>query len=111
MLQSFAFCYHTQRLRLVWVEGAEADYLRLVPEDGALFRYKPKQLLHRWEAEAPALTDVTARDFLRERARALEAATKAIDVVALHTRLPADEAWAFTRIVGAAQLPNADPWT
>lgn len=111
MMQSFAFCYHTQQLRTVWVAGAEGgEYLRLVAADGPAFRYHPRQLLHRWEAEAPALNEADARDFLRRRIHDLERQARSLDLEALHARLPVNEERPLWRIAQDALPQDADPW-
>lgn len=111
MLQSFAFCYHTQQLRTVWVAGPEGgDYLRLVPADGPAFRYRPGQLLYRWQAEAPALDEAGARDFLRRRIHDLEQQARSLDLAALHARLPVNEERPLAEIAQAALPRDTDPW-
>jgi hypothetical protein len=111
MLHAFAFCYHTQQLRTVWVAGSEGgDSLRLVPAEGPEFRYRPRQLLHRWEAETQPLDDARARDLLRERIRALETQARGFDLAALHRKLPVGEELPLSRIVPAALPPDADAW-
>jgi exoribonuclease-2 len=108
MLHAFAFCYHAQQLRAVWVAGAEGgDQLRLVRADGVAFRYRARQILHRWDEEGPALDDATAPAFIAARVAALEEQAQGLDLARLHAALPVDVEWPMERLAELALPPGS----
>ncbi len=111
MLQTFAFCYHTQQLRTVWVAGhEEGDFLRLIGSDGEAFRYRPRQLLHRWEEDGPPLDAGSAPGYLRARVTELEDRARHLDLDALQRALPVDEEQTLERLAALAMPGRAEGW-
>jgi exoribonuclease-2 len=116
MPQTFAFCYHAQLLRTVWVAGTEeGDALRLIPAEGESFRYRPRQLLHRWQEDGPPLDATSAPGYLRARVAELEARARLVHLDALQRALTVDEEQSLEQIAAVcarqgALPPGADGW-